>query len=115
MNRAAKSVGRVYTTVHRRHVSDPCDGISNRSAPPQGWGKPQPLLGTAAAYRVGAIPCGRPGGGGRPISTILNSHHRPTRHHQLRPIVGSRENPGLPSVKRSNKERISLYYPLRSI
>src|SRR5258708_31798071 len=50
---------------------------SNRPAPPQGWGKPQPLLGTMPPpYRVGAIPCGRPGGGGRPISTIL--HLTPT-------------------------------------
>ncbi len=23
-------------------MSDPCDGNSNRPAPPQGWGKPQP-------------------------------------------------------------------------
>src|SRR5258708_2325610 len=37
-----------------------------------GLGQAQPLLGTTTPpYRVGAIPCGRPGGGGRPISTIL--------------------------------------------
>jgi hypothetical protein len=37
------------------------------------------------------------------------SNHRPPCHHQLRSVVGSRENPGLTAVKRPNKECIGFY------
>src|SRR5712692_6702847 len=67
-------VGAGLALAHRRQVSDPfviATGYPTAPRPPRAGASHSPYSVRRKSYRVGAIPCGRPGGGGRPISTIL--------------------------------------------
>ena len=73
--RSRSMVGATLVVANRRQVKELQNGINGRvSRRSQGGGKPRPYytrLGVPFVYSRGD-PCGRPGGGARPISTILN-------------------------------------------
>src|SRR6266851_1275666 len=96
--------GREQAPPHRRQVSDPfviATGYPTAPRPPRAGASHSPYSVRLPPYRVGAIPCGRPGGGGRPISTILI----------LTPMGRGLPSPCLPDgvcvAKKGQGERIS--------